>query len=54
MTWSPQTSPQVVDARLQGLLKALHLPTVAQHYQGRIPDFTVIEKGRREARMPWI
>jgi len=33
MTWSPQTSPQVVDARLQGLLKALHLPTVAQHYQ---------------------
>jgi len=33
MTWSPQTSPQVVDARLQGLLKALRLPTVAQHYQ---------------------
>ena len=33
MTWSSQTSPEVVDARLQGLFKALRLPTVAQQYQ---------------------
>lgn len=33
MTWSPQTSPEILDARLQGVLKALRLPTTAQHYQ---------------------
>ena len=33
MSNSAQITSQVVDVRLQGLLKALRLPTIAQHYQ---------------------